>query len=250
MTADPTAPAPRGALAREPLAPCPHCGPGQSMCDPVEDILGKRWQVFCGRCGSSSGSYKTEAESIAGWNRREAPALSTAALALDERDPEWPWTPLQAAIEWWQDVADNGVMEPKARAHLQVVLSELRERSGALRVGEAGGWRDISTAANDVLVERRRQTEAEGWTKEHDDAHDDGALARAAACYAIYGDEQAMDCVEFFDNLWPWSRKWWKPTDQRRNLVKAGALILAEIERIDRSIKARPLPAPPASGGE
>jgi hypothetical protein len=31
---------------------------------------------------------------------------------------------------------------------------------------------------------------------------------------------------------WPWDKVWW-PSDRRRNLVKVGALILAEIERID-----------------
>jgi hypothetical protein len=35
--------------------------------------------------------------------------------------------------------------------------------------------------------------------------------------------------------IWPWDRKWWKPTDRRRDLVKAAALILAEIERLDRA---------------
>ncbi|MEB3421767.1 hypothetical protein VK682_24660 [Salipiger manganoxidans] len=35
--------------------------------------------------------------------------------------------------------------------------------------------------------------------------------------------------------LWPWDRKWWKPTTPRRDLVKAGALIVAEIERLDRA---------------
>lgn len=34
---------------------------------------------------------------------------------------------------------------------------------------------------------------------------------------------------------WPWDASWWKPNARRRNLVKAGALILAEIERIDRA---------------
>lgn len=35
---------------------------------------------------------------------------------------------------------------------------------------------------------------------------------------------------------WPftWWLDWWKPTTYRRDLVKAGALILAEIERLDR----------------
>jgi hypothetical protein len=84
-----------------------------------------------------------------------------------------------------------------------------------------------------VLAERRRQVTAEGWTHEHDDVHANSELALAAVCYIT---RNAW--------TWPWEAKWWKPTTPRRNLVKAGALILAEIERIDR------LPAPPASSGQ
>lgn len=36
---------------------------------------------------------------------------------------------------------------------------------------------------------------------------------------------------------WPFSDLDWKPTDVRRNLVKAAALLLAEIERIDNTTK-------------
>lgn len=80
-------------------------------------------------------------------------------------------------------------------------------------------------AARDVLAERRRQVEAEGWTPEHDDEHDDDELAKAAACYAL-GSRKG----------WPWYGHWWKPSaDRRRNLVKAAALLLAEIERLDRA---------------
>jgi len=83
-----------------------------------------------------------------------------------------------------------------------------------------------TAAARDVLAERRRQVEAEGWTPHHDDCHNKGELANAAACYAA-----GIAIVD----LWPWSRDWWKPRSHRRNLVKAAALILAEIERIDRA---------------
>ncbi|MFH7191305.1 hypothetical protein ACHWGL_30855, partial [Klebsiella pneumoniae] len=38
--------------------------------------------------------------------------------------------------------------------------------------------------AADVLAERRRQVEAEGWSPEHDDAHGRGEIARAACSYA------------------------------------------------------------------
>lgn len=89
-------------------------------------------------------------------------------------------------------------------------------------------------AVVDVLAERRRQVEVEGWTPEHDDKHDDGSLARAAACYAR--GSRHVDAGRVFADMWPWDNRWWKPSrDQRRNLIKASALLLAEIERYDRA---------------
>jgi hypothetical protein len=87
-------------------------------------------------------------------------------------------------------------------------------------------------AARDVLAERQRQISVEGWTPEHDDAHSGGELADAAACYALWGGGiNPGNWREF----WPWAPEWLKHSEPRRMLVKAGALILAEIERIDRS---------------
>ncbi|KWB89891.1 hypothetical protein [Burkholderia ubonensis] len=97
----------------------------------------------------------------------------------------------------------------------------------------------LTDAARDVLAERRRQVEAEGWTPEHDDKHGGGLMARAAACYAMAASRPMSHLVWAWDSIWPWDRSWWKPTTDRRNLVKAGGLILAEIERLDRA--ARPL---------
>lgn len=99
---------------------------------------------------------------------------------------------------------------------------------------------NLNNAARDVLAERERQKTAEGWTTEHDDTHKNGELSLAAASYAIGGrwtkDRDGVYLVEphHMPIIWPWSRAWWKPTDRRRNLVKAAALILAEIERLDR----------------
>lgn len=90
----------------------------------------------------------------------------------------------------------------------------------------------ISDAARDVLTERRRQIEAEGWTPEHDDQHANGEMAAAAACYAF---SAARSPHNILNTVWPWSLSWWKPKDKRRDLVKAAALILAEIERLDRA---------------
>lgn len=90
----------------------------------------------------------------------------------------------------------------------------------------------MTKAIDDVTAERMRQISVEGWTPEHDDEHDDGEMAMAAACYAeasVFG-----NATEATPSAWPWAPEWWKPSDQRRNLIKAAALIVAEIERLDR----------------
>lgn len=96
----------------------------------------------------------------------------------------------------------------------------------------------MTEAEKDVLAERQRQISVEGWTPEHDDDHvteyGEPEMAIAAACYAMSGVLKDSDIV---NTWWPWDPVWWKPTDPRRNLVKAAALILAEIERIDRKEK-------------
>lgn len=95
----------------------------------------------------------------------------------------------------------------------------------------------VSAAARDVLAERRRQVESEGWTPEHDDEHAVGDLERAAVTYALYHlgvpGVAAVQGLEA-NYLWPWSWSWLKPKDRRSNLVKAGALLLAAIEKGDR----------------
>lgn len=98
----------------------------------------------------------------------------------------------------------------------------------------------LPKAAADVIAERKRQIEIEGWSLGHDDQHDPGELASAAACYAVEGACK----LHPYDGIgsegkpypwWPWDPGWWKPKDPRSDLVRAGALIIAEIERIDRA---------------
>jgi hypothetical protein len=91
--------------------------------------------------------------------------------------------------------------------------------------------RTMSKALEDIAAERRRQVEVEGWTAQHDDQYTDGALAKAAICYATVYPLAA--------SYWPRDISWWKPKDRRSDLVRAGALIAAEIERLDRA-EARP----------
>ena len=103
--------------------------------------------------------------------------------------------------------------------------------------------RTVSAAAADVLAERQRQVTAEGWSSKNDDQYKNTELAFAASCYAFHAAAASWDLEDDgipYDShpvpkQWPWDPSWWKPTDARRDLVKAGALILAEIERIDRA---------------
>lgn len=112
---------------------------------------------------------------------------------------------------------------------------------------EAQAWSAVlcaryahSSAVQDVLAERQRQVDVKDWTPEHDDEHPNGEIAAFAALYAMppaardwpaaetgYGDTfgAALCPVDWFPKF----------GDRRRELVKAGALIVAEIERLDRA---------------
>jgi hypothetical protein len=94
-----------------------------------------------------------------------------------------------------------------------------------------------------IAAERQRQIEQEGWTPEHDEHHRHGELAEAAVCYAYASLGQWHRSIP---NLWPWDASWWKPSaDPCRNLAKAGALIAAEIDRLNPAAALDAGQAPP-----
>ena len=88
-----------------------------------------------------------------------------------------------------------------------------------------------------IKKERERQIHEEGWFPEHDDKHVNGELALAACTYAM-----PRSCDHFakeFFKLTGWDADWFRcnyaNTDSViRNLAKAGALIAAEIDRLNR----------------
>lgn len=89
-----------------------------------------------------------------------------------------------------------------------------------------------------IGAERRRQIESEGWSPKHDDAYVDCELARAALTYAMSAATTVEPAVILGKGWWPWANEWFKPSTPRRDLIRAGALIVAEIERIDRATQA------------
>lgn len=107
-------------------------------------------------------------------------------------------------------------------------------------VGSFNFYKGHEQAISDITVERLRQVGSEGWTPKHDDDHNKGEISAAAAAYAKSASsrESTMANVSRWERVpppeWPWDSVWWKPSDARRELVKAAALIVAEIERLDR----------------
>lgn len=112
-------------------------------------------------------------------------------------------------------------------------------------IGNAQASVAVVFAIGDVITERKRQINQEGYSTKSDDAYQQNELLRAAVCYAdnvvsrgwvhdshfgpeVYQSEEAPD-------LWPWGLDFWKPKNPRLDLVRAAALLIAEIERMDRS---------------
>jgi hypothetical protein len=101
----------------------------------------------------------------------------------------------------------------------------------------------VSPSACDVIAERRRQIEQKDYLPEHDDEHACGELGAYAAFFAMPDATRDWPATEtgygdtFGQAIVPadWARP--KTGDRRRELVKAGALILAEIDRMDRADK-------------
>jgi hypothetical protein len=94
----------------------------------------------------------------------------------------------------------------------------------------------MKTGSELIAAERKRQIKAEGWTPEQDDTHRAKQMARAAESYpSLHTSPDHYNQPPEPCHDWPWSKKWWKPSrDTIRNLVKAGALIAAEIDRLQR----------------
>lgn len=158
-----------------------------------------------------------------------------------------------------------GFRKPGMRIHVGGISWWLAMSSVADVAKAAAALRDAARVPGGVgmiAAERERQINEKEWTPEHDDGHVLSEMAKAAACYANPDRKMATHIyTPGFDELmetrgggsvqvrvpvdWPWDAEWWNPSpDNRiRELVKAGALIAAEIDRLQRAALAQPTPA-------
>lgn len=133
---------------------------------------------------------------------------------------------LQRRAEYY---AELDAMTPEERAEHDANIAAFKAMLPQ-PVPEASGEpvsQPLTDALRDVIAERQRQISVKGWTPEHDDTYIGCELAAAAISY--------IEPVEA-ENYWPadWHDGSFRPSDYRRNLVKATALLVAELERLDR----------------
>lgn len=193
---------------------------------------------YCEALGKRFGAMTTDSAARERVEREARAAFSAAtyapeAAALSEPDLIQHRTRLKGQPDYcWTDWR-NG-----APAYSADLADKIEIETRRLYAHHAPQPADAtpSQATCDVITERWRQVEEESWTAEHDARHDKGEIARAAACYALR--PQAAQCAgiqEFIERLWPWDWSELEPVDRRRDLVRAGALIIAKIERLDRA---------------
>jgi hypothetical protein len=90
----------------------------------------------------------------------------------------------------------------------------------------------------DVKHKRHRQIIVHGWSRAHDDTHTDGSLAIAAIPFiqAACNDKLKLTDEEL-QVFWPWPGRFRSVDKKREHLINAAALLVAEIERLDRATK-------------
>ncbi|HFU1359324.1 TPA: hypothetical protein ACGQTY_002507 [Citrobacter farmeri] len=117
--------------------------------------------------------------------------------------------------------------EQRVMASRALITQHTRANEAEKRIAELEA-RTFNPAILDVIAERQRQQSVKGFSTQQDDTYIGGELAAAAISYI-----EPMEAGDY----WPadWHDDSFRPSDYRRNLVKAGALLIAEIERIDRA---------------
>lgn len=242
--------------------------------DTYERLHGRRgwWGVKCrnrlnlgGTCAIEQVPSASQSAAVERWNRRAAPEAAEPQTGswIAAEDVRRSARAIDVALNGEDGAAKapalidvEAQIVGLARALGRPIAAPTDSQAGrdaveaAAQISAQGcpvAW--FSRAVHDVTVERLRQVDAEGWTPEHDDEHREGEMAFAAAGYAVAASDHTQAVVHEFDahgeptladdvdrpSHAPWPHGWdFKPAPARRLLVKAGALILAEIERLDR----------------
>jgi len=107
---------------------------------------------------------------------------------------------------------------------------------------------EVKKGVQIIAEERQRHMDVRGWDSSHDDDpnHENGEMAAVAALYAVPHHGKYGINADLVERLYPknWHVRWWNPGPAGsgvdgtiKDLAKAGALIAAEIDRLNRRYK-------------
>ena len=151
----------------------------------------------------------------------------------------WPWDP-----SWWKPAPgdSNQARQRDLTKACALLLAEYDRLIRQTPKETLTPDRSPLTSAEAFLAERMKQTGIKNFTPENDDQYKAGELVRASHAYSYHAglpDKQRSDKTP--PSCWPWDTIHWHPaignsTEARlRELEKAGALLLAEFDRLERS---------------
>lgn len=178
--------------------------------------------VFCTSCGEA-------------WSDSGVLPLGPGEVPCTCTNPENErWVAMSSERFVWQGISEpdeSRLLEASTIAYRDGYKSGLAE---AARNLNGTIVLDKTTGSGLIAAERKRQKTDEGYTPEHDREHEDGALARAAAVYAL---SSVLPPDADGNPHWAFAEYWpagWhpRPGSRIRMLTKAGALIAAEIDRL------------------
>ncbi|WP_174804387.1 Lar family restriction alleviation protein [Martelella limonii] len=253
------------------IKPCPHCGSTRTTIHGTKFDANSRAigaEAICKDCRARGPNLTDDEKAFdlarVAWNTR---APQSAEGQVKVKPLKWDGLEtssvvgaysVQGLMSKWEPLHNGHYMLAKKYGHVDafdtpdeakdyIKADYERRLLSALEPADTGATRKLPPKGRDetliammgILGERYRQIYSEGWTPEHDRQWSQGELAVAGAAYALNtaddtdGPHPRMISTE----IWPFADEWWKPTSRRCDLVKAGALILAEIERLDRAEK-------------
>lgn len=197
--------------------------------------------------------YQHANDMLAFWNAARVALIAQLEAAQKERDV---YAKLASDVgdiitllqnnEWAENIGKTnvgGLLEYQITRLMNSIADINTKLLAAEAELSAANERTLAPVILEIANERLRQISVEGWTPEHDDQHSSGELAGAAGYYAKHVNARQWCFKNNPDDYqcepepsgWPWAAEWWKPKNPRSDLIRAAALIVAELERLDRA---------------
>jgi hypothetical protein len=195
-----------------------------TLWDAVHATLLCAWNLLDGTQNNASGVNQAD------WDALSAAMKNMGALVPET---ERPFSPSYAVRYLRTIIADRPLREEVPRGTEQTGWKN--EHCNGEPEPDKSGATLVYGPLTDIAAERQRQIKVEGYDHAHDDDHSGGDLGLAAMAYiscSLLGSHPSSDAVP---GWWPWEKSSFRSKGRRQDLVRAAALVVAAIERLDRS---------------